>query len=50
MQDRTHDPLGGLVCVNCFTNLAYSHTTGVYGLANANVSAVYKPSPGSAAT
>jgi len=43
VKDHTQDPLGGPVCVNCFTNLDFSHTTGVYGLANANVSAVYKP-------
>jgi outer membrane receptor protein involved in Fe transport len=43
VQDHTQDPLGGAVCVNCFTSLPLSHTTGVYGLGNANVSAVYRP-------
>jgi outer membrane receptor protein involved in Fe transport len=43
VQDDTRDPLGGFVCANCFTTLDYQHATGIYGLGNANVSAVYKP-------
>jgi len=43
VQDNTRDPLGGVVCADCFTNLDYQHSTGVYGLGNGNVSAVYKP-------
>jgi outer membrane receptor protein involved in Fe transport len=44
VQDNTTDPLGGAICEFCFTdNLPQSHSTGVYGLGNGNVSAVYKP-------
>ncbi len=43
VQDRTRDPLGGFVCADCFTDLDYSHSTGVYALGNGNISAVYKP-------
>jgi len=51
VQDHSFDPLGGAVCGNCFTHvynqpnvpLPQSHTTGVYGLGNANVSLVYRP-------
>jgi len=43
VQDNTRDPLGGVVCADCFTTLDYQHSTGVYGLGNGNVSAVYKP-------
>ena len=53
MQNHSYDPLGGAVCDYCFTSVYYnpdiplpqSHTTGVYGLGNGNVSLVYKPQP-----
>ena len=45
VQDRTQDPLGGPTCPNCFTNFDFSHSTGVYGLGNGNVSLVYTPQP-----
>jgi len=43
VQDDTRDPLGGPICVSCFSTLPQTHDTGVYGLGNANISAVYKP-------
>jgi hypothetical protein len=49
LQNHSFDPLGGAVCENCFTYLPngnplpQSHTTGVYGLGDANLSVVYKP-------
>jgi hypothetical protein len=60
VQDHSFDPLGGAVCGNCFTHVYYlpynpptipgtplpqSHTTGVYGLGNGNLSLVYRPKP-----
>jgi len=45
VQNHTHDPLGGPICFGCFNTLPQDHTTGVYGLANVNVSAVYRPEP-----
>lgn len=46
VQNHSYDPLGGAVCANCFTdNLPQSHTTGVYGLGDANFSLVYRPHP-----
>lgn len=51
VQDHTYDPLGGVICANCFTALPdgspvpQSHSTGVYGLGDANVSIVYKFRP-----
>ena len=45
VQDNTRDPLGGAVCANCGTALPEQHSTGIYGLGNGNVSAVYKPQP-----
>ena len=48
IQDHTHDPLDCSAVPN-FTcigdNLPKDHTTGVYGLGNANLSAVYKFTP-----
>jgi len=51
VQNHSFDPLGGATCANCFTSVYYnsslplpqSHTTGVYGLGNGNVSVVYRP-------
>jgi hypothetical protein len=43
LQDHTTDPLGGAVCANCFTDLPQSHTTGVYGVGDVNLSLVYRP-------
>jgi len=43
VQDHTYDPLGGASC--CFNSLPQSHTTGVFGLGNANISLVYKARP-----
>lgn len=43
VQDRSYDPLGGVSC--CFNSLPISHTTGAYGLGNANVSLTYRPAP-----
>ena len=43
VEAHSFDPLGGVICDSCFNTLPQSHTTGVYGLAQANVSAVYKP-------
>jgi hypothetical protein len=53
VQNHSFDPLGGTVCDYCFTSiydqpgvpLPQSHTTGVYGLGQGNVSLVYQPSP-----
>jgi hypothetical protein len=53
VQDHSFDPLGGPVCEGCFTGiydqpslpLPQSHTTGVYGLGNGNISLVYRPAP-----
>ena len=53
VQDHSFDPLGGAVCANCFTSiydqpgvpLPQSHTTGVYGLGQGNLSLVYRPKP-----
>ena len=45
VQDHTYDPLGGVICDFCFTSLPQAHTTGVFGLGNANVSVVYKAAP-----
>ncbi len=55
VQNHAFDPLppGGAPCDNCFTSiydqpgvpLPQSHTTGVYGLGNGNVSLVYRPRP-----
>ncbi|QUD89418.1 TonB-dependent receptor [Phenylobacterium montanum] len=45
VQAHTHDPLGGAVCGACFTDFPIDHTTGVYGLGNANISVVYKAAP-----
>ena len=45
VQDHSFDPLGGAICADCFTNLPQSHTTGVYGLGQANISLVYRPQP-----
>jgi hypothetical protein len=53
-QNHSYDPLGGAVCGTCFTNVYYStaanpiplpqsHTTGVFGLGQGNVSFVYRP-------
>jgi hypothetical protein len=56
-QNHSYDPLGGAVCADCFTDIYYttntanplplpqSHTTGVYGLGQGNVSLVYRPRP-----
>jgi hypothetical protein len=43
LQNHTFDPLGGAVCEFCFTNLPQSHTTGIYGLGEGNLSLVYRP-------
>ena len=55
VQNHSFDPLGGAVCAACNTFVYYtvgtanpvptpqSHTTGVYGLGNGNVSLVYRP-------
>jgi len=43
VQNNTHDPLGGPQC--CFNTIPQDHSTAVYALANANVSAVYRPRP-----
>lgn len=49
LQDRTHDPLEctpeGISGDICADFLPKDHTTGVYGLGNGNVSAVYKILP-----
>jgi len=51
VQDHTHDPLGGVICTYCFTYTAsgdplpQNHTSGVFGLGDANVSVVYKLRP-----
>ena len=45
VQDHTQDPLGGAICEYCYTDLPEEHTTGVYGLGNGNISAVYQPQP-----
>lgn len=45
VQAKSHDPLGPDVCGGCFTDFPRDHTTGVYGLGNANVSVVYKAAP-----
>lgn len=45
VKDRTRDPLGGAVCVNCFTDLPASHSTGIYGLGDVNTSLVFRPQP-----
>jgi len=53
VQDHSFDPLGGPTCPNCLTSIYYlpgvtppqSHTTGVYGLGNGNISLVYRPKP-----
>ena len=51
VQDHSYDPLGGAVCEGCFTSVYYapdvplpqSHTTGVFGLGQGNISLVYRP-------
>ena len=43
VQDHSFDPLGGVICGSCFNTLPQSHTTGLYGLGNVNVSVVYTP-------
>jgi hypothetical protein len=43
VQDHSFDPLGGAICDACFTALPQSHTTGVYGLGQGNISLVYRP-------
>jgi outer membrane receptor protein involved in Fe transport len=47
LQDKTHDPL---TCTSfnftCADFLPRDHSSGVYGLGNANISAVYKFTPG----
>jgi len=54
VQDHTHDPLdcnpSGFTCVDQdfitgLSDLPADHTTGIYGLGNANLSVVYKLSP-----
>jgi hypothetical protein len=50
VQNHSHDPLGGPVCMACVdgylpSDLPQNHTTGVYGLGQGNVSLVYKPQP-----
>ncbi len=49
VQNHSHDPLGGAVCVACDngarSDLPQDHTTGVYGLGQVNVSVVYKARP-----
>ena len=45
VQNHTHDPLGGAICGNCFNTLPQDHSTGVYGIGNANVSGVWRPQP-----
>ena len=47
VQDHTHDPLGGDTCCLYYseTLLPQNHDTSVYGLINANTSAVYKFAP-----
>lgn len=42
VQNNTHDPLGGPLC--CYgANIPQDHSTSVYALWNANVSAVWRP-------
>lgn len=51
VQNHSFDPLGGAVCDYCFTSvynnpsqpLPQSHTTGIYGLGQGNISLVYRP-------
>lgn len=45
VQDHTYDPLGGAICDGCFNTLPQSHSTGVYGLGNGNISLLYRPQP-----
>ena len=51
VQNHSYDPLGGPVCDFCFTALPngdplpQSHTTGIYGLGDGNISVVYQPQP-----
>jgi len=50
VQNHSHDPLGGPVCMACVdgylpSDLPQNHTTGIYGLGQGNVSLVYKPQP-----
>ena len=43
IQNHSYDPLGGASC--CFSSLPESHSTGVFGLGQGNVSLTYRPKP-----
>jgi outer membrane receptor protein involved in Fe transport len=51
VQAHSYDPLGGADCPYCYSSTYFgtappqSHTTDVYGLANSNISAVYRAAP-----
>ncbi len=46
VQNHTHDPLGGAICGSCLNgSLLQNHSTGVFGLGDANVSLTYRPQP-----